>query len=115
MRRRRAVDQHLPGTTPDALDAAPLLGDDVERAPVVAAEHAREAAAVGIPDAVYGQEIMACVVLKPGSACETDDLLHFAERELGRYKRPKIIRIVDALPKGPSGKVQRLKLLETLA
>jgi long-chain acyl-CoA synthetase len=71
-----------------------------------------EAAAVGIPDANYGQEILACVVLKPGSACSMDELLHFAERELGRYKRPKTIRILDALPKGPSGKVQRLKLLD---
>jgi acyl-coenzyme A synthetase/AMP-(fatty) acid ligase len=51
-------------------------------------------------------------VLKPGSDCNVEELLHFAERELGRYKRPKTIRILDALPKGPSGKVQRLKLLE---
>jgi long-chain acyl-CoA synthetase len=71
-----------------------------------------EAAAVGIADANYGQEIMACVVLKPGSECSIEELLRFAERELGRYKRPKSIRILDALPKGPSGKVQRLKLLE---
>jgi long-chain acyl-CoA synthetase len=71
-----------------------------------------EAAAVGIPDPDYGQEIMACVVFKPGNACSVDELSHFAERELGRYKRPKTIKVVDALPKGPSGKVQRLKLLD---
>ena len=72
-----------------------------------------EAAAVGIPDAVYGQEIMACVVLKAGSACSAEDLRDHAERELGRYKCPKVIRLVESLPKGPSGKVQRLKLLES--
>jgi long-chain acyl-CoA synthetase len=72
-----------------------------------------EAAAVGIPDATYGQEIMACVVLKPRSACTVDELTEFSITELGRYKTPKVIRIVDALPKGPSGKVQRLKLLES--
>ena len=33
-------------------------------------------------------------------------------RELGRYKTPKVIRFVAELPKGPSGKVQRLKLLD---
>ena len=71
-----------------------------------------EAAAVGIPDAVYGQEIMACVVLKPGTACTEDELRRFAEAELGRYKSPKVLKLVDTLPKGPSGKVQRLKLLE---
>jgi long-chain acyl-CoA synthetase len=72
-----------------------------------------EAAAVGIPDALYGQEIMACVVLKAGHRCTTDELAEFARRELGKYKAPKVIKVVESLPKGPSGKVQRLKLLET--
>ena len=71
-----------------------------------------EAAAVGIPDANYGQEIMACVVLKPGHRCTVEDLAAFSQRELGQYKAPKIIKLVTELPKGPSGKVQRLKLLE---
>ena len=71
-----------------------------------------EAAAVGMPDPQYGQEIMACVVLKPGAACALDELYSFSQQELGRYKTPKLIKFVDSLPKGPSGKVQRLKLLE---
>jgi acyl-CoA synthetase (AMP-forming)/AMP-acid ligase II len=71
-----------------------------------------EAAAVGIPDPGYGQEIMVCVVLKPGRSCTVDELASFAQRELGRYKTPKVIKLVQELPKGPSGKVQRLKLLD---
>ncbi len=71
-----------------------------------------EAAAVGIPDANYGQDIMACVVLKPGCECSLAELAAFSQRELGNYKTPKVIRFVADLPKGPSGKVQRLKLLE---
>ena len=71
-----------------------------------------EAAAVGIPDANYGQEIMACVILKPGAQASADDLREFCRGELGPYKTPKLIRLVDDLPKGPSGKVQRLKLAE---
>lgn len=71
-----------------------------------------EAAAVGIPDANYGQEIMACVVLKPGARCTLEELSAFSLKELGKYKTPKIIKFVNELPKGPSGKVQRLKLLE---
>ena len=55
---------------------------------------------------------MACVVLKPDCACTVMELRAFAERELGRYKTPKILRLVTELPKGPSGKVQRLKLAE---
>ena len=71
-----------------------------------------EAAAVGIADTHYGQEIMACVVLKPGAACSEDELRAFCNERLGRYKSPKVLRFVEALPRGPSGKVQRLKLLE---
>jgi len=71
-----------------------------------------EAAAVGIPDRDYGQDILACVVLKPGRICTEDDLHAHCRRELGRYKSPRTIRIVAELPKGPSGKIQRLKLVE---
>jgi acyl-CoA synthetase (AMP-forming)/AMP-acid ligase II len=71
-----------------------------------------EAAAVGIPDALYGQDIMACIVLKPGSCCTIDELRAFSALELGAYKTPKVLKLVETLPKGPSGKVQRLKLLE---
>jgi len=71
-----------------------------------------EAAAVGIPDPHYGQDIMVCVVLKPGVACTAEALAEFSLQELGKFKSPKIIRLVTELPKGPSGKVQRLKLLE---
>jgi len=71
-----------------------------------------EAAAVGIPDAVYGQEILACVVLKPGCACTEDELREHCLVHLGRYKTPKAFRFLAELPKGPSGKVQRLKLAE---
>jgi long-chain acyl-CoA synthetase len=71
-----------------------------------------EAAAVGIPDANYGQEIMACVILKPGMECSIETLTAFSKQELGPYKTPKVIKFVSELPKGPSGKVQRLKLLD---
>jgi len=72
-----------------------------------------EAAAVGIPDREYGQEILACVVLKPGIACTEAELRAHCLITLGRYKSPKEFRFLAELPKGPSGKVQRLKLIET--
>ena len=71
-----------------------------------------EAAAVGIPDANYGQEILACVVLKPGAACDEAALRAHCLVELGKYKTPREFRFLEELPKGASGKVQRLKLLE---
>ncbi|OIP09673.1 MAG: long-chain fatty acid--CoA ligase [Betaproteobacteria bacterium CG2_30_68_42] len=71
----------------------------------------QDAAAVGIPDPHYGQEIMACVVLRPGRAADEEALRVFCLEQLGRYKTPKVIRFVTELPRGPSGKVQRLALL----
>ena len=71
-----------------------------------------EAAAVGIPDDNYGQEIMACVVLKPDQTCSEAELRSYCEAVLGNYKTPRQFRFVQELPKGPSGKVQRLKLLD---
>jgi long-chain acyl-CoA synthetase len=71
-----------------------------------------EAAAVGVPDAAYGQEILACVVVKPGASLTRDEVVAHCLRELGRYKSPRHVRFVDELPKGPSGKVQRMKLAD---
>jgi acyl-CoA synthetase (AMP-forming)/AMP-acid ligase II len=73
-----------------------------------------EAAGFGVPDTRYGQEIMACVTLKPGSVCEEQELRQFTENRLGPYKSPRRIFFMDALPKGPSGKIQRLKLPELI-
>ena len=74
-----------------------------------------EAAAVGVPDEAYGQEILACVVVKPGMSCGENELREHCLKKLGRYKTPRYLRLVAHLPKGPSGKVQRLKLVETEA
>jgi acyl-CoA synthetase (AMP-forming)/AMP-acid ligase II len=71
----------------------------------------RDAAAVGVPDRHYGQEIGVAVMLREGSACTEQELREHCARTLGRYKTPAHYRFVDELPRGPSGKVQRLKLL----
>ncbi|MEY4364176.1 MAG: hypothetical protein RLZZ24_1528 [Pseudomonadota bacterium] len=74
-----------------------------------------EAAVVGIPDRHYGQDILACIVLREDVACTEEDLRAFCLDKLGRYKTPKTFRFVNELPRGPSGKVQRLKLLDSVA
>lgn len=71
-----------------------------------------DAAAVGMPDRHYGQEILACVVLRAGAVVGEEALRSHCEELLGRYKTPRRIRLVAELPRGPSGKVQRLKLLD---
>ncbi len=69
-----------------------------------------EAAAFPLDDPHYGQEVMACVALKPGMICSSEELEAFCRERLGPYKAPKKIMQVESLPKGPSGKIQRLKL-----
>lgn len=69
-----------------------------------------EAAAFGVDDEHYGQEIMACVALCPGMQATEEELLELCIENLGQYKSPKRVLIRDTLPKGPSGKIQRLKL-----
>jgi long-chain acyl-CoA synthetase len=73
-----------------------------------------DAAAVGMPDRHYGQEILAYVVLRDGADCNEEALKEFCVRTLGRFKTPAVIRFTSELPRGPSGKVQRLKLLDLL-
>ena len=71
-----------------------------------------DAAAVGVPDKHYGQEVVACVIRREGYDCTAEELREFCVGHLGRFKAPKSIHFVDELPRGPSGKVQRLKLVD---
>ena len=72
----------------------------------------QDAAAVGIPDEHYGEEIMCCVVLKPGCTVTEQELRDHCLEHLGEFKTPKVIKLIADLPNGPSGKIQRLKLRE---
>ncbi|MXZ81655.1 MAG: AMP-binding protein [Gammaproteobacteria bacterium] len=69
-----------------------------------------EAAAVGVDDDSYGQEVVACVVVRDGHSCTEEELKAFCEQAVGRVKAPKRIYFMDDLPKGPSGKIFRLRL-----
>ena len=71
-----------------------------------------EAAAFGLDDDSYGQEVYACVALRDGYSCSEEELMQFCETGVGRVKMPKKIYFLDELPKGPSGKILRLKLPE---
>jgi acyl-CoA synthetase (AMP-forming)/AMP-acid ligase II len=71
-----------------------------------------EAAAFAVPCENYGQRVEACIRLKPGMKVTTNNLIQHCRGRLGKFKSPDNIHILDDLPKGPSGKVQRLKLHE---
>ncbi|XXK28820.1 AMP-binding protein [Arenicellales bacterium nBUS_45] len=74
-----------------------------------------EAAAIGIADDNYGEEIAACLVPGPGVVIDLKALSAHCEKHLGRFKTPCAFHLMDELPKGPSGKIQRLKLVETVS
>ncbi|SDR17434.1 long-chain acyl-CoA synthetase [Rhizobiales bacterium GAS113] len=71
-----------------------------------------EAAAVGVPDPDYGQEILAGIVLKSDADLSEAELRAHCVAHLGRYKTPKFFAFLDELPKGASGKVQRLAIAD---
>ncbi|SLN38594.1 putative sulfoacetate--CoA ligase [Roseovarius litorisediminis] len=73
-----------------------------------------EAAAFSCPCDSYGERVEAAVTVKPGSAVTADQLLALCTRRLGKFKCPDRVHFLDELPKGPSGKIQRRILSETL-
>jgi long-chain acyl-CoA synthetase len=70
----------------------------------------RDAAVVGVPDERYGEEVLAALVLAPGAALDLAELDQFCRAQLSRVKLPRRVTFLDALPLGPSGKVQRREL-----
>ncbi|MCB1294041.1 AMP-binding protein [Gordonia sp. (in: high G+C Gram-positive bacteria)] len=64
-----------------------------------------EAAVVGVPDPHYGEEIVAVVAIGPDAELSADDVKAWTAERLAAYKHPRAVMFVDALPKGPSGKI----------
>src|SRR6185295_13712420 len=70
----------------------------------------REAAVVGIADAYRGETIKAVVSLKPGHETAAEDIKAFVKERMAAYKYPRIVEVVDDLPKTTSGKIMRRML-----
>lgn len=69
-----------------------------------------EVAVIGVPDEVHGQDIVALVVPASEASVDPDALKAFARDQLAAYKYPRHIMLVDALPKGPTGKVAKRQI-----
>jgi acyl-CoA synthetase (AMP-forming)/AMP-acid ligase II len=69
-----------------------------------------EAAVIGVPDVDWGQKIAAFVALRPGKQATADELGDFCRQRLASFKKPELIRFVDALPKNPLGKILKKEL-----
>jgi acyl-CoA synthetase (AMP-forming)/AMP-acid ligase II len=69
-----------------------------------------ECAVFGIPDERWGEVPAAHVVLSPNESVSEDQLIDFCASKIARFKRPRIIKFVDSLPKTPVGKVRKNEL-----
>jgi fatty-acyl-CoA synthase len=67
---------------------------------------------VGVPDAKYGEELMAWVKLRPGATITGDALRAFCRGKIATYKIPKYWKMVDDFPMTVTGKVQKFKMRE---
>ena len=71
-----------------------------------------ECAVFGIPDDRWGEVPAAHVVLSSGFAISEQELIDFCAREIARFKRPRVVKFVDSLPKTPVGKIHKNELRE---
>ena len=69
-----------------------------------------EAAVVGMRDPLMGEDVLAFVALKAGASVDAGAIIAFCEERLAKYKCPKRVRFVPALPKSPIGKILRKEL-----
>jgi fatty-acyl-CoA synthase len=67
---------------------------------------------IGVPDAKYGERVIAWVKLQPDSKVTAEDILAFCAGKIAAYKIPKHVRIVDSFPMTVTGKIQKFKMRE---
>jgi fatty-acyl-CoA synthase len=84
---------------------------EVEQA-VVSHPAVLEAAVIGVPDEQWGERPKAFVVLSEGESATPDELIEHVKTKIARYKAPRDVEIVEALPKTSTGKVQKFELRE---
>jgi acyl-CoA synthetase (AMP-forming)/AMP-acid ligase II len=70
-----------------------------------------EVATVGVPDPVYGEEVVSYVVPRPGAAVDTSELLRYCGDAFPAFKAPKRIMVCASLPKTERGKLDRKALV----
>jgi fatty-acyl-CoA synthase len=69
-----------------------------------------EVAVFGVPHPRWIEVVMAVVVVRPGQSLAADELQRFCKERMAGFKTPKLVEVVDALPKNASGKVLKRDL-----
>jgi fatty-acyl-CoA synthase len=67
---------------------------------------------IGVPDKTYGEEIMACIILKPGVSATEDEIKEYVRSHMAKHKTPKYVKFVDSFPMNAAGKIMKYKMRE---
>ena len=69
-----------------------------------------EAAVIGVPHDRHGEEVKAVLVLRQGQSATAEQIIAYCKEKLAAYKYPRVVQMMDALPKGPTGKILKREL-----
>ena len=67
---------------------------------------------IGVPDEQYGEEIMACVILKEGETMTVEEMKEYVNSHMARHKVPRYVDFVDSFPMNVAGKILKYKMRE---
>jgi fatty-acyl-CoA synthase len=72
----------------------------------------RDVQVIGVPSKQYGEEVMACIILKDGEEMTEEEVKAYVKSHMARHKTPSYVRFMDSFPVTASGKIQKYKLRE---
>ena len=75
-------------------------------------EKVKDVQVIGVPDKQYGEEIMACVILKDGTTMTSDELKDYIRSHMAKHKTPRYIDFVHEFPMNAAGKIMKYKMRE---
>ncbi len=70
---------------------------------------------IGVPDKKYGEEIMACIILKEGATITTEEMTAYIAASMARHKVPRYIEFVSSFPMNAAGKILKYKMRQDAA
>ncbi len=75
----------------------------------------RDVQVIGVPDEQYGEEIMACIILKKGEEMTADEMKQYIAAHMARHKVPRYIDFMDSFPMNAAGKILKYKMRDDAA
>ncbi|SCZ96519.1 BZ3500_MvSof-1268-A1-R1_Chr8-2g10258 [Microbotryum saponariae] len=84
-------------------------------AALLSLQNVNEAVAFGVPDQKYGEKVWACVVIKAGSYLKEKNIIEQVRKKISSFKCPEKVFVLDSIPKGPTGKINRRNLATKFA